>query len=78
VFRLNIGLSRNTFRSLFGENSSMSDYDFTAMDKLMPHPVYAPQFFVCVLNPSGATFEKTVAPLLADAYAVARKRGGHG
>ncbi len=34
----------------------------------MPHPVYAPQSWVCVLNPSAETFE-AVKPLLADAYA---------
>ncbi len=77
IFRLNIGLSRETFRSLFSANFSPSDYDFAALDKLMPHPVYAAQFFACILNPSDATFEKTVRPLLAEAYAVAQKRGGH-
>ncbi len=77
VFRLNIGLSRNTFRSAFGENFSADGYDFTILDKLMPHPVYAPQFFACILNPSDETFEKTLRPLLAEAYEVARKRNGH-
>jgi hypothetical protein len=77
VFRLNIGLSRDTFRSLFDASFSPSDYDFTALDKVMPHPVYAPQFFVCILNPSEATFEKTVRPLLVEAYAIAQKRAGH-
>ena len=78
VFRLNIGLSRDTFRSLFGPSISPSANDFAALDTLMPHPVYAPQFFACILNPSDATFEKAVRPLLADAYDVARKRSGHG
>jgi len=78
VFRLNIGLSRDTFRSWFGPSFSPSDYDFTALDTLMPHPVYAPQFFACILNPSDATFEQTVRPLLAEAYATARKRSSHG
>jgi hypothetical protein len=77
VFRLNIGLSRETFRLLFGVNFSQSDCDFTALDQLMPHPLYAAQFFVCILNPSDATFEKTVRPLLAEAYAVAQKRNIH-
>lgn len=73
VFRLNIGVSRDTFRALFGaapgEQSDQSPtYDYAAVDRLMPHPVYAPQSFVCVLNPSADTFE-AVKPLLADAYA---------
>jgi len=73
VFRLNIGVSRDTFRALFGpapsaESDQSTPYDFAAVDRLMPHPVYAPQSFVCVLNPSAETFE-AVKPLLADAYA---------
>ena len=59
VFRLNIGVSRDTFRALFGyapgeEHTESAAYDFAALDSLMPHPVYAPQSFVCVLNPSEA------------------------
>lgn len=52
VFRLNIGVSRDTFRALFGPASSAESdqstaYDFAALDRLMPHPVYAPQSFAC-------------------------------
>lgn len=69
VFRLNIGVSRKTFESLFGAGKvDPSAYDFTALDTLMPHPDYAAQHFVCVLNPGDATWE-TVKPLLAEAYA---------
>ncbi len=72
VFRLNIGVSRQTFQTLFGfppsEASAKSgDFNFAALDTLMPHPVYAPQSWVSVLNPSAETFE-TVKPLLAEAY----------
>ncbi len=72
VFRLNIGVGRETFRALFGaapgeQSDQSSSYDYAALDRLMPHPVYAPQSFVCVLNPSVETFE-AVKPLLADAY----------
>ena len=73
VFRLNIGVNRDTFRALFGHPASEdstrnADYDFAALDRLMPHPAYAPQAWVCVLNPSPDTFE-AVKPLLAEAYA---------
>jgi hypothetical protein len=82
VFRLNIGVSRDTFRALFGyapgEDSTQSTtYDFAALDRLMPHPVYAPQSFVCVLNPSAETFE-TVKPLLAEAYSMVATRYARG
>lgn len=75
VFRLNIGVGKETYRSLFGPQPSPpgaagvvdTGHDFSALDQLLPHPVYAPQSWVCVLNPSAATFE-TVRPLLAEAY----------
>jgi hypothetical protein len=81
VFRLNIGVSRDTFRALFGvapgeDRAESAVYDFTALDQLMPHPVYAPQSFVCVLNPSLETFE-AVKPLLAEAHSLAAARYAH-
>lgn len=72
VFRLNIGIGKQTFRSLFGASPARdvvdSGYDYTALDQLMPHPVYGRMYWVCVLNPSAATFESVVRPLLAEAY----------
>src|SRR5262245_16897435 len=65
VFRLNVGVSRDTYRKLFPTDT---EHDYAALDVLMPHPVYAPQSWVSVLNPSEATFER-VKPLLAEAYA---------
>jgi hypothetical protein len=67
IFRLNIGVTRETFRALFGQPESSTELDFAALDRLMPHPVYARQSFVCVLNPSAETF-RAVQPLLAEAY----------
>src|SRR5437660_7156256 len=70
VFRLNIGLSKETYAALVDAGA---EHDFTALDRLMPHPVYGRNHWVCVLNPSEATFE-TLKPLLREAYdrAVAR------
>jgi hypothetical protein len=81
VFRLNVGVSKQTFQSLFGPNSAPSGeagteggYDFAALDRIMPHPVYGKMYWICVLNPSAATFQK-VQELLAEAYDMAvRKR----
>jgi hypothetical protein len=70
VFRLNIGVSKERYGSLVDRDA---EHDFSALDRLMPHPVYGSNHFVCVLNPSEATFE-AVKPLLADAYALAVKR----
>jgi hypothetical protein len=81
VFRLNVGVSKETFRSLFGPQPSLTGqtdggnkgYDFAALDQVMPHPVYGAQSWICVLNPSEATLQ-AVQPLLAEAYDVAVRR----
>ena len=74
VYRLNIGVSKQTFQSLFGAAPvDVSRYDFTTLDTLMPHPEYAAQSFICVLAPTKATFER-VRPLLAEAYDIAVRR----
>ncbi len=65
VFRLNIHVSKKTFAAQVGATGDHHDY--TALDVLMPHPVYAPQFWICVLNPSESTFAR-LQPLLAEAY----------
>lgn len=43
------------------------------MDTLLPHPTYASQHWVCVLNPGEATLE-TVRALLAEAYEFAARK----
>ena len=76
VFRLNIGIGKPTFISLFGPVPSRpgadgvieSGHDYTALDHVMPHPVYGMMFWVCVLNPSEKTFQEKVKPLLKEAY----------
>ena len=70
VFRLNVGVSRETFRSLFGDDEA---HAFTALDRLMPHPIYGRQSWLCVLKPSAETFER-VKPLLREAYEIAVAR----
>ena len=74
VYRLNIGVSKQTFQSLFGTDQvNVNDYDFTALDVIMPHPEYAQYHFICVLSPSDETFEE-IRPLLAEAYDIAARR----
>jgi len=70
VFRLNIGVIKKTFESLFPIGV---DHDFTALDVLMPHPVYGPNHWVSVLNPSDEMFT-SLEPLLAEAYGIAAGR----
>jgi hypothetical protein len=65
VFRLNIGLSRRTYEGLFPGNGC--DYDMSALDVLMPHPMYGRNHWICVLSPSDENFEQ-LKPLLEEAY----------
>jgi hypothetical protein len=85
VYRLNIGVHKQTYRDLFGVPPTERDdggllrhtgYDFAATDVLLPHPVYASQYWVCVLSPSAATFE-SLRPLLAEAYELALRKHGN-
>jgi hypothetical protein len=80
VFRLNIGIGKDAFEKLFPTLTSPSqvsaavetDYDFTALDRIMPHPIYGNMRWICVLNPSSETFS-TVESLLAEAHQMARR-----
>jgi hypothetical protein len=78
VFRLNIGIGKPTYRSLFGPLPSRpaaggvvdTGHDFSALDRLTPHPVYGWMAWVSVLNPSATTLE-AIAPLLVEAHGLA-------
>jgi hypothetical protein len=75
VFRLNIGLNRATFERLVGSDT---EPDYTALDRLLPHPVYARQLWVSILNPSAETWRDVVIPLLAEAHdRLAAQRARH-
>src|SRR4051812_7866196 len=74
VFRLNIGITKQSFQTLFGPGLvDVTTYDYTALDKIMPHPDYASQNFICVLNPTAPTWEK-IREFLAEAHALATQR----
>lgn len=76
VFRLNIAAGRAAFERLLGyppaahaEHHGGTDY--TAADRVLPHPVYAAQGWISIVNPG-----EQARPLLAEAHAraVARHR----
>jgi hypothetical protein len=74
VFRLNIGITKETFQALFGISAheamenAIDRYDYTALDQIMPHPEYGQLNWVCVNRPSDAVFNARVEPLLVEAY----------
>lgn len=85
AYRLNIGLTKATYTSRFGPTPTRRDengvldtgFDYATRDRLMPHPIYAAQHWVCVINPSEATFD-ALRPLLAEAHEFAvRKHANH-
>lgn len=85
TYRLNIGLTKVTYRSLFGPPPTTRDangilttgHDHTTRDRLQPHPIYANHHWVCVTNPTHPTFN-TLRPLLTEAYTFAtRKHKNH-
>lgn len=70
LYRLNIVVREASFQALFGD--AQEPVDHTALDTLMPHPVYARRHWVSVINPSAKTFER-VKPLLAEAHDLANE-----
>jgi len=70
VFRLNIGISKQSFQALFDPST---EYDYTELDRFMPHPDYARQFFVRILSP-GEENLATVREMLAEAHGIAERR----
>ena len=77
VYRLNIGVGKRTFERLVG---SMTDPDYAAFDRILPHPVYAKQRWISILNPSEPTVRDVVLPLLTEGHdrlaATRARRGG--
>jgi len=72
VFRVNIGISKETFKNLIGESGSES-VDYSVLNVFLPHPDYAKQNFICILNPSGENIE-TTKKLIEEAHAIAAAR----
>ena len=78
VFRLNLAIGRDRFEELFGFSPAQfskrpNEFDFAALDRIIPHPVYAHQGWISVLVP-GAGTEKQVRQLIVQAYERARGR----
>jgi uncharacterized protein DUF6194 len=72
VFRLNIGVDRQTFERVA---TSDAESDYTAYDRLLPHPVYARQLWICILNPSEETFSRPSSRRLPSPTTGSRRRG---
>ncbi len=79
LYRLNIGVGKETYRGLFGEPPPFpkdggivdTGHDFTTQDVLLPHPIYAAMHWVSIVSPSRETFEAKVKPLVMEAHRMA-------
>jgi hypothetical protein len=81
AYRLNIGVTKATYAAWFGAAPTQRDadgvletgYDHAAVDTVIPHPIYASQHWVSVVNPGEATLD-TVRTLLAEAHRFAARK----
>nr|WP_199156743.1 DUF6194 family protein [Pedobacter sp. ASV2] len=71
VFRVNIGVSKESFAKLFPESGI--ECDFTTLNTFLPHPHYAAQNFICILNPAGENLIQTLQ-FIDEAHLLAKKR----
>jgi Family of unknown function (DUF6194) len=72
VCRVNVGVGKERFEALVGyapaaHAGHRDDVDYAALDRLVPHPVYAPQGWVAFVSPASGRGELARA-LLADAH----------
>lgn len=72
VFRINIGVSRQTFDVLLGDYDD-EVIDYSVLDVFLPHPHYAKQNFVSILNPTGDNVDVT-RKLILEAHQIAETR----
>ncbi|KMT66933.1 DUF6194 family protein [Catenovulum maritimum] len=78
IFRLSIGVGKDNYEKHFGTKPKRpakgcivnTGHDFTKLDELMPHPIYAWMSWVQILSPSKASFD-LILPLIKDAHAIA-------
>lgn len=77
VFRLNLNVGRDRFEQLLGFPPSAFDdhrdeFDYAALDRVIPHPLYGQQGWVSVVVP-GADTGGLVAELITHAHRWAQR-----
>lgn len=81
IYRVNLGIRKTTFIEMFDfipkrpAKGCIVDmnYDFSATNKILPHPVYAWMGWICLLSPSEQTFNE-LKPLIQEAYEYAKEK----
>lgn len=81
IYRINFGIKKNTFinqfefipaRPLKGNTVDMQ-YDFSTLNKLIPHPVYSYMAWVCILNPDKNSFNN-IKKFINESYECAKEK----
>jgi hypothetical protein len=80
VFRVNVNVGKRRFEELVRYPPSehvgrRDDHDYAELDRVLPHPEYGQQAWVCVVSPGAATAD-LVRTLLAEARDRAAARHG--
>ena len=80
VFRVNVNVGKRRFEELVGYPPSehvarRDDHDYAELDRVLPHPEYGQQAWVCVVSPGDRTAD-LVRALLAEASDRAAARRG--
>ena len=78
VYRLNLAVGRARFEQLFGFPPAefathRNGFDFTVLDQVIPHPIYAKQGWVSILIP-GEHAKAQASALITHAYQRAKDR----
>lgn len=78
VFRVNVAVGRTAYQELISHHAAdhaahHDEFDYSAPDVILPHPVYATQGWVSVLNPAERT-RSLVRRMLQEAHASAKGR----
>ena len=80
IYRLNIAVGKDAFTELIGhapgDHAAVAEtYDYTELDRVLPHPIYASQGWVSILNPGERT-QAQARDLLRRARDLAARRHG--
>ncbi|HBI0890800.1 TPA: hypothetical protein I2Z89_RS13800 [Staphylococcus aureus] len=71
IFRINIGVSKDSFNNLV--NNQTNNIDYTITNTFLPHPHYSSQNYICILNPKNENIQKT-KEFIKEAHLIASKR----
>jgi hypothetical protein len=78
IFRFSLGVSTKSFENLFGTKPKRpakgciikGNYDFKALDRVTPHPIYGWMGWICILNPSKEGFND-IKDFIDESYEIA-------